>query len=107
MRRYLAASSFCQSKKANKKIPDPLDAVIEALSVDASLSASAVSSRSRSRAILTSLSPSSSSSTSRSLSCSNCPAKHSPIWWSVESDPYSHKRICQRCHHKDKLNHVH
>ncbi|CEP08262.1 hypothetical protein [Parasitella parasitica] len=95
MRRYLAASSFSQPKKTAKKIPSPLDAVLDAMSVDASLSASGVSGPSRSRAILTSLSPSS----SQPLSCSRCPAKYSPIWWSAGSDPSSHQRFCQRCHH--------
>lgn len=98
MRRYLASSSYNRSKKPHRRIPSQLDAVIDSLAMDASLSSYAGSNRSRSRAILTSLSSSSSSS----RSCSQCPAKFSPMWWSVGAGPYSLKRLCQRCHNKEQ-----
>ncbi|KAL7318202.1 putative PHD type zinc finger protein with BAH domain-containing protein [Mucor circinelloides] len=105
MRRYLASSAFMQSKKAHKKIPPQFDAVIESLSMDASLSSYAGSGPCRSRAILTSSSSSSASKAARS--CSQCPAKFSPIWWSVGASPYSLQRLCQRCHNKEQFNHQH
>ncbi|KAF1804464.1 PHD-zinc-finger like domain-containing protein [Mucor lusitanicus] len=107
MRRYLASSAHSQAKKTLRKIPPSLDAVVNSLAMDASLSSSASSNQSRSRAILTS---SSSSSRSSSRSCSRCPAKVSPIWWSVGTAPYSRQRLCQRCHSKEQQpnqQHVH
>ncbi|KAK4519548.1 asparagine synthetase [Mucor velutinosus] len=109
MRRYLASSAYNHTKKMSKKMPSQLDALVDSLTMDASLSSYAGSHESRSRAILTSLSPSSSASSASSRSCSQCPAKFSPIWWSVGSDPYSLQRLCQRCHNKEQLDqqHVH
>ncbi|GAN02864.1 conserved hypothetical protein [Mucor ambiguus] len=105
MRRFLASSAYNHTKKTPRKIPSQLDAVVDSLAMDASLSSYAGSSRFRSRAILTPLSSSSSSSSpssTSSRSCSQCPAKVSPIWWSVGAGPYSLQKLCQRCHNKEQ-----
>ncbi|KAL9540227.1 hypothetical protein MBANPS3_009807 [Mucor bainieri] len=124
MRRYLAVSSSEHkhgSKKALQKLASQLDAVVDSLTMDASLLYNAESHQSRSKAIFTSLplpstsSSSASSATSSSLSssssssrtCSRCPAKFSPIWWSVGSGPYSVQRVCQRCHNKEQQHTTH
>ncbi|KAL9551192.1 hypothetical protein MBANPS3_004368 [Mucor bainieri] len=123
MRRYLASSeNKFNTKKTPRKIPSQLDAVVDSLTMDASLSSYAGSHRSHSKAILTSSASSSSSSATASASssqssspsssrtCSQCPARFSPIWWSVGSGPYSHQRLCQRCHNKEQQpnqQHVH
>ncbi|KAL7309533.1 putative PHD type zinc finger protein with BAH domain-containing protein [Mucor circinelloides] len=79
MRRYLAFSPpASQSNEENtREIPPPPNA-----------SSSGTSGQSR--------------KSQTSNSCSRCHAKFSPIWWNANSSPYCIKKVCQRCHHKEK-----
>ncbi|KAK4517574.1 uncharacterized protein ATC70_000914 [Mucor velutinosus] len=81
----------------------PATVIIEAPTTLLSRDSSGGSSLRAARSPLISVpSSSTASSPKASQSCSQCPAKYSPIWWKVSSSPYSRLRQCQRCHHKSK-----
>jgi hypothetical protein len=126
MRRFLATHHHdAINPPYTTKLPNPRDAALQALTIDAQYannntsSSSSSSSSSSAAAVVAAAaaaapksiklslhvgsSPSSSLKPSarmkRVCSTPGCHVEHTPIWWNVDDKkPYSENKICQRCH---------
>jgi hypothetical protein len=106
MRRFLATHH--DTSKSYTKLPNPRDAALQALTIDAQYAdtePTAASPPPKSIKLslhVGSLPPSSPKPVSRPkrvCSTPGCRVQHTPIWWNADDKkPYSDNKVCHRCH---------
>lgn len=111
MRRFLAANHEMTKSLSTAKLPNPRDAVLQALAIDSNYvinhisAVAATASPPKSIKLSLHVGPISPKSRHKYVcSTPGCHVQHSPIWWNTDDKrSFSDHKICHRCHVLQKV----